>query len=329
MPLPGHPMPMPMIHRPPPPPPCRYDDDGRPIYEKKQRPTKSEQAELSDENLLLCVPFVRGYSFKSKEWVNLNIENLRPVQWTEDLFSNLVLPTEEKDLLLALAKSHSKSTDHFDDFVIGKGRGMIVLLDGPPGVGKTLTAESVAEEMYAPLYTMSAGELGTQAECVETKLGDIMEMATMWNAILLVDEADIFLEERGRGELERNELVAIFLRHLEYFKGVMILTTNRISTMDPAFDSRVDIRLHYPALDAVARRQVWYNFIAKLPGGCTITDEQLERLARLELNGRQIKSAMKTAHLLASGNSKGYESGEVTGFEHVKTVLRITRGQIV
>lgn len=140
--------------------------------------------------------------------VHLNIDNLRPVQWTEDLFSNLVLPTEEKDLLLALAKSHSKSTTHFDDFVIGKGKGMIVLLDGPPGVGKTLTAESVAEEMKAPLYTMSAGELGTQADSVEAKLENILEMATMWNAILLIDEADIFLEQRGSGELERNELVA-------------------------------------------------------------------------------------------------------------------------
>jgi SpoVK/Ycf46/Vps4 family AAA+-type ATPase len=140
--------------------------------------------------------------------VHLNIESLRPVQWTEDLFSNLVLPSEEKDLLLALAKSHSSSTTHFDDFVIGKGKGMIVLLDGPPGVGKTLTAESVAEEMKAPLYTMSAGELGTRAHTVEEKLADILEMATMWNAILLIDEADIFLEQRGTGELERNELVA-------------------------------------------------------------------------------------------------------------------------
>ncbi|KAF8849743.1 putative AAA family ATPase [Acephala macrosclerotiorum] len=299
----------------------RYDQLG--LHE-------SELAELKDEDLLICVPFVRGYSFKSKEWVYLNIDNLRPVHWTEDLFSNLVLPTEEKDLLLALAKSHSRSTSHFDDFVIGKGKGMIVLLDGPPGVGKTLTAESVAEEMRAPLYTMSAGELGTQADCVEEKLGNILEMATMWNAILLIDEADIFLEQRGTGELERNELVAIFLRHLEYFKGVMILTTNRIETMDLAFDSRVDIRLHYPALDAQARRSVWLNFVRKSAsidedgvenGG--FSDDELDQLARLELNGRQIKSAMKTAHLLASGKE------EVTRFEHVRTVLRITRGQIV
>jgi MoxR-like ATPase len=85
---------------------------------------------------------------------------------------------------------------------------MVVLLDGPPGVGKTLTAESVAEAMKAPLYTMSAGELGTAADRVERRLSDILEMVTMWNAILLIDEADIFMEERGPHDLERNELVS-------------------------------------------------------------------------------------------------------------------------
>lgn len=85
---------------------------------------------------------------------------------------------------------------------------MIILLDGPPGVGKTLTAESLAEVMRAPLYTMSAGELGTQDERVERRLSDVLEMATMWNAILLIDEADVFMEERSVHDLERNELVS-------------------------------------------------------------------------------------------------------------------------
>jgi AAA+ superfamily predicted ATPase len=198
---------------------------------------------------------------------------------------------------------------------------MIILLDGPPGVGKTLTAESVAETMKAPLYTMSAGELGTHSDRVERKLSDVLEMATMWNAILLIDEADVFMEQRSPQDLMRNELVSIFLRQVEYFKGVMILTTNRVEMLDLAFDSRVDIRLHYPTLDLSARRQIWQNFIVKLPGGSNIWGADLDKLAALELNGRQIKSVIKTAHLLASGN------GESVSFNHVKTVLRITRGE--
>ncbi|KAH9204416.1 P-loop containing nucleoside triphosphate hydrolase protein [Leptodontidium sp. 2 PMI_412] len=337
-------LPAPIIHQPvyrphgPPPPPGPPHPHHPPrmmpplprrVYQnedrnRQTRPQKSDQKELTDNEYLICVPFVRGYSFKSKEWVLLNIENLRPVQWTEDLFENLVLQAEEKDLLVALAKSHfDAKANTFDDFVIGKGRGMVILLDGPPGVGKTLTAESLAETMKAPLYTMSAGELGTQSNNVEKRLSDILEMASMWNAILLIDETDIFMEQRTPYELDRNELVAIFLRHMEYFHGVMILTTNRVETMDVAFDSRVDIRLHYPPLPASSRRQIWANFLARLPEKSTFTDAELDQLAELDLNGRQIKSAVKTAQLLASGKGEGVK------IEHVGTVLRITRGVLL
>ncbi|KAH6725065.1 P-loop containing nucleoside triphosphate hydrolase protein [Leptodontidium sp. MPI-SDFR-AT-0119] len=196
----------------------------------------------------------------------------------------------------------------FDDFVIGKGRGIVILLDGPPGIGKTLTAESVAETIKAPLYTISAGELGSQSHN---------------NAVLLIDEADIFMEQRTPYELDRNELVAIFLRHMEYFHGVMILTTNRVETMDVVFDSRVDIRLHYLPLPASSCRLIWANFLARLPEKSTFTDAKLDQLAKLDLNRRQIESAIKTAQLLPS------RKGEGVKIEHVGTVLRITRGVLL
>ena len=85
---------------------------------------------------------------------------------------------------------------------------------------------------------------------------------------------------------------------MEYFHGVMILTTNRVETMDVAFDSRVDIRLHYPPLPASSRRQIWANFLARLPEKSTFSEDDLDQLAALDLNGRQIKSAVKTAQLL-------------------------------
>ena len=82
-----------------------------------------------------------------------------------------------------------------------------------------MTAESVAEEMKVPLYNMAAGDLGLDPRSVEVKLDEILNMCTRWNAILLLDEADVFLEERSLHELERNKLVSIFLRVLEYYGG--------------------------------------------------------------------------------------------------------------
>jgi ATP-dependent Lon protease len=120
-----------------------------------------------------------------------------------------VLPQNQKELILGFAQSQRKHRDTFDDIIEGKGRGMIVLLCGPPGVGKTLTAESLAEEMKTPLYVMSAGDLGFDPSKVEAQLQTILEMCSRWNAILLLDEADVFLERHSLHELERNKLVSI------------------------------------------------------------------------------------------------------------------------
>jgi SpoVK/Ycf46/Vps4 family AAA+-type ATPase len=126
---------------------------------------------------------------------------------------------------------------------------MIILLCGPPGVGKTLTAESVAEEMKVPLFCMSAGDLGLDPSKVEAKLQDILEMCTRWHSVLLLDEADVFLEQRSLHELERNKLVSIFLRVLEYFEGkshpspaLQVLTHVQAPCFSPPTASKLSTR---------------------------------------------------------------------------------------
>jgi SpoVK/Ycf46/Vps4 family AAA+-type ATPase len=110
-------------------------------------------------------------------------------------------------------------------------------LSGNPGCGKTLTAEAVSEVTKRPLYPVSAGELGTEPEKVDQQLTSILEISHKWSAILLLDEADVFLQERDAKDVARNALVSIFLRQLEYYQGILILTTNRIANCDPAFES--------------------------------------------------------------------------------------------
>ena len=83
-----------------------------------------------------------------------------------------------------------------------------MLLNGPPGVGKTLTAEAVAETMKVPLYSVSAGDLGIDPGRVERRLLEVFRVANAWKAVVLLDEADIFLEKRRMEDLQRNELVS-------------------------------------------------------------------------------------------------------------------------
>jgi ATPase family associated with various cellular activities (AAA) len=296
-------------------------------YEHDADQELAEVKPLTDEQLILCVPWVRGFALKEKKWYQLAVDLIKEITWN-DSFSNLVLPHQEKELLLVFAQSKintfgDKSTANvFDDFVDGKGRGVIILLSGSPGVGKTLTAESIAEKMKVPLYTLSAGEIGIMPAMVEREIKAALEKCAKWNAILLLDECDVFLECRELNSLKRNELVSIFLRLLEYYEGMMFLTTNRVNTIDPAFESRIDVSINYPDLTAELRLQIWAKFLFRSEqtrSTLDLSEQDLPPLAQLNLNGRQIKSAIKTAQLLATSK------GEKLATTHLNAVLKLHR----
>jgi SpoVK/Ycf46/Vps4 family AAA+-type ATPase len=144
--------------------------------------------------------------------------------------------------------------------------------------------------------------------------------------VLLLDEADVFMEARSTHDLDRNRLVAIFLRLLEYFEGIMFLTTNRLDNMDAAFESRIHLTLNYSDLDKARRKHVWSTFLNRSAqakdsnvGVGAFSDAELEKLSKEKLNGRQIKNVLKTAQLLAS------KYDECLGMGHLETVLRLRR----
>ncbi|KAB2575726.1 putative 26S protease regulatory subunit-like protein [Lasiodiplodia theobromae] len=290
--------------------------------------------QIPDELLYLCGAKVRGFSFKIKKWASFFVDCIQEVKWNETAFDSLVLPSDHKRLMLSFVESQLRNKKHFDDVIEGKGQGIVILLEGSPGVGKTLTAEALADRLRRPLYAMSIAELGRSAAELESCLTMILEVAVKWDAVVLLDEADVFLEKRrsvgggGGNNLERNGIVAIFLRLLEYFRGVLFMTTNRVRAIDPAFQSRIHLQIAYPDLDVAARRQIWERMVAMSTEGggqeerSGIGAEELERLARAELNGREIKNLVKSAQLLAS-----FE-GVPLAVEHVETVLRVTQKDV-
>lgn len=159
------------------------------------------------------------------------------MEWSNEPFERLVLGKQKKDLIRSLVTQHTSQPTNFDDIVAGKGRGLIGLLCGPPGCGKTLTAEAVAEIAKKPLYAVSAGELGTDPSGADGTLMRVLRLGERWDAVVLLDEADVFLQERDKTDVSRNALVSIFLRRVEYYPGIMIFTTNLIKQIDSAFES--------------------------------------------------------------------------------------------
>ena len=145
-------------------------------------------------------------------------------------------------------------------------------------------------------------------------------MAAVWKAVLLLDEADVFLERRSLHDVDRNALVSIFLRLLEYYQGILFLTTNRVQSFDEAFQSRIHVALKYNDLIPSSRRAVWKNFLSGIgEGKVDIDEEGYDVLQGYELNGRQIKNAVRTAKSLAD------PMDEKIGREMVESVLDIQR----
>ena len=285
-----------------------------------------KRAPLTDEQLILTTPLLRGYSLRNRRWMEFFVDSIKEVNFNEHAFDSLVLEQDQKELILAFAQSQVKFKNAFDDIIAGKGKGIIMLLSGGPGIGKTLTAESVAEEMKVPLYVMSAGDLGSEAYELENSLSQILTMVSNWNAVLLLDECDIFLEARSPADMRRNRIVGIFLRMLEYYEGILFLTTNRVKDMDPAFQSRIHMSLEYPDLDATSRSAVWRTFLGRTvtldkkfhgQDAYDVTEKEIARLSNLNLNGRQIKNVLKMANLLSC------QKGEKLNFSHLKKVLRV------
>jgi SpoVK/Ycf46/Vps4 family AAA+-type ATPase len=123
---------------------------------------------------------------------------------------------------------------------------------------------------------------GIDEKRMEDELSKWFELAEIWGAVMLIDEVDVYLEKRQTGELQRNSLVSgrckpdirhdfvlmltAFLRSMEYYRGILFLTTNRIGHIDDAIMSRVHLVLKYEPLNAAARRTIWSQFIEKLEG---------------------------------------------------------------
>ncbi|OJJ33550.1 hypothetical protein ASPWEDRAFT_116032 [Aspergillus wentii DTO 134E9] len=265
--------------------------------------------EPTEEHLLLCTHQVPIFSFEDKSFYWADVNNIAEINFNDAAFDHLILPSSQKGLVRALVESYTRD-ESFDDYIAGKGKGLILLLHGPPGVGKTMTAEAVADLSRRPLYAITSGELGASPSDMETHLQKALDLASSYHAVLLLDEADVFLEQRSTHDLERNALVSTFLRQLEYYQGIMFLTTNRVKAFDKAFYSRIHVTLHFRELSNGTREEVWRNL-----GVANNIELDCVALSKSPLNGRQIKNAFGCAKILAR------DQGEEMAMKHMQIVL--------
>jgi SpoVK/Ycf46/Vps4 family AAA+-type ATPase len=141
------------------------------------------------------------------------------VKESYNAFDCLKINPHYKATVHALVEAHflKKTTEKADgvegmtqDLIQGKGKGLFILLHGVPGVGKTATAEAVAQANGKPLFAITCGDLGLTPNKVESSLRRIFRLAHIWDCVLLLDEVDTFFSQRSKGDatLTKNALVS-------------------------------------------------------------------------------------------------------------------------
>lgn len=230
----------------------------------------------------------------------VHVNNTEPYVYDDTVDEKLVLPVDIKDFLAVLIE-HSKN--HFEDIVGGKEGGTIVLISGEPGIGKTLTAEVYSEKMHRPLYRVQSSQLGINVEKVEENLKEVLQRAERWGAILLLDEADVYIHERGT-DIKQNAIVGVFLRVLEYYRGVLFMTTNRGTTVDDAIISRTTAQFQYERPSTDDQKRLWRVMTDQ--NKIDLTDLEIIRIVadNPHLTGRDIKNLLKLAMVSSANTGK-------------------------
>jgi hypothetical protein len=265
-------------------------------------PSNIDTFDRSKELCLLLPRRTEGFALRTKKWMIFEVEGLNdklPMRSHDQLDSELVLaPDTDRESLQTILPRGERSLTTASDFVEGKGEGTIFLLYGGPGTGKTLTVECVANDKCRPLIRITAQDLGLENR-IESQLRTWFTLAAKWEAILLIDEADLFLEQRRAGDLQRNSLSTVFLRTMEYYQGVLFLTTNRPGHIDDSFISRITYPIYYPPLSADAKGRIVKKFVERFEETGNILIEKQAATYLIdhcqELNGRELRNVLQNA----------------------------------
>lgn len=268
------------------------------------------EVEKSVECALPQHPYLNVFDLEKHRWVSIHAGNLQEYPWDKQLIDKLIIPEKQKDLLKILISTTGKRTE---DIIRGKMAGVIVLATGVPGTGKTLTAEVFSEFIERPLYNVQCSQLGLDVESIESNLGEVLKRAQRWSAVLIIDEADVYVRRRER-DIQQNAIVGVFLRLLEYYKGVLFMTSNLGGDIDDAVKSRATAWIQYDLPGVRELVDIWRVLGTQFKAG--LSDKSIATLVQKlpNISGRSVRNILKLATTL---------EGEVT----VERILECSKYQ--
>lgn len=254
----------------------------------------------NDSTLTIPIhPMIYMFDLEAHNHLWVHVDNLEIYKYNPQLKEKLILPANLKELIDILTVDIGHN---LQDVVAGKTGGTIVITKGLPGTGKTLSAEVYSEVIERPLYIVQSSQLGISIKDLEDNLKKVLSNANKWRAVLLIDEADVYIHERG-DDIHQNAIVGVFLRILEYYNGLMFMTTNRASIIDDAILSRATAIIEFPVPvneDAIAiTNTLATQFGLKFEKN---VDKYISE-KHPTITGRSIKNILKLAAKLAKGGN--------------------------
>ncbi|KAJ9133324.1 p-loop containing nucleoside triphosphate hydrolase [Pleurostoma richardsiae] len=290
--------------------------------------------ELTDDHYVLMPATILGFALGIRQWVHLEVDHIEIHNYDKTLVDTLIMDEKDKKIITAMSSSAYSDTALLDDrnkaFMVdpirGKGEGKIFLLHGNPGTGKTYTAECVAEYTGRPLLRLSTAELGTSPSTLEAILLRWFRYALHWEAIILIDEAEVYMRQRSSEyhyTLDHETIVTIFLRTMDYYRGVIFLTTNQPLHLDWAIMNRVSYVVRYADLRLDQKTQIRLKAVERIKksrrydilSGAIKTWESMDK-SKFISNGRQILSAIQQAIALAEADAASSGNDDGDGGEH-------------
>ncbi|KAK8034071.1 AAA family ATPase [Apiospora rasikravindrae] len=231
-------------------------------------PKTPEELAKNPSCLALLSRAMPAYEFRSREWIWVDITKVEPIDKREETrtrgWKDLVIDSKYRRLLESLVNNHMSPAEQRKTQSQTGESTPTSQIDLIQGTGKTSTAEAIAAYTGKPLYAITCGDIGLSADNVEANLLKHTRLAEKWGCVLLLDEADVFLARRGWNDVHRNAMVSIFLRRLEYYSGILFLTTNIVGLIDEAFKSRIHVALRYDKINDATTERIWQNLLRRI-----------------------------------------------------------------
>jgi hypothetical protein len=253
--------------------------------------------------------YVFCYDITKHRDVKVHVSLMKQYVYNKNLLQHLIISDTVKGLVNSLIDGEIAMEGK--DLIKGKSGGITVLCYGPPGNGKTLTGEIYSEYVEKPLYQIQSSQLGISVSDIESNLSKVLRRAERWNCILMIDEADTYIYKRGQDILQ-NCIVGTFLRLMEYYNGILFLTTNRQDIIDEAIMSRVTVSICYknPPHDSLVK--IWETHYRSY--GINISKEEISKVAEeFPMSGRDVRNCLKLI-------SRYYDKDEAITADHIRKV---------